>query len=234
MNVFSILKSGFSRPIKALRTALAILLLVCLSAFLFSCKKEIRYFDYVSELRNNVFLASDDEFSLRIYSVEKESPYSADGVPRETNVRTEIWLVAPSGEQECNVSFVIDGETHGGEMSYDNVKAEYYLSCNLDISTLSTLTCSVVYGETTRELTAKSVLSKDTLPPETVLKNLVLSEQELFSSMTDKYGFAGEIYLRLIYEDSPYYYVGVIDRSGKTNAFLINATSGKILAKRQS
>ncbi len=234
MNVFSILKSTFSRPIKALRTALTILLLACLSAFFISCKKEIRYFDYVSELRNNVFLASDDEFSLRIYSVQKESPYSADGVPRETNVRTEIWLVAPSGEKECNVSFEIDGETHGGEMSYDNVKAEYYLSCNLDISTLSTLTCSIAYGETERELTAKSVLSKDTLPAETVLKNLVLSEQELFTSMTDKYGFAGEIYLRLIYEDSPYYYVGVIDRNGKISAFLINATSGKILAKRQS
>ena len=119
-------------------------------------------------------------------------------------------------------------------MSYDSVKAEYYLSCNLDVSTLSTLTCSISYGETTRELTANSVLTKETISPETVLKNLVLSEQDLFSSMTDKYGFAGEIYLRLIYEDAPYFYVGVIDRSGKTNAFLINATSGKILAKRQS
>ena len=234
MNVFFALKSSFSHPIKVLRTAFALLLLLCLSACLFACHKEIRYFDYVSELRNNVFLASDEEFSLQIYSVQKESPYSADGVPREMNVRTELWLVAPSGEHECNVSFTVDGETHGGEMSYDNVKAEYYLSCNLDVSTLSTLTCSISYGETTRELTAKSVLSKETLSPETALKNLVLSEQELFSSMTDKYGFAGEIYLRLIYEDSPYYYVGVIDRSGKTSAFLINATSGKILARREA
>ena len=234
MNAFSNFKLSFSHPIKALRAAFALLLLLCLSACLFSCKKEICYFDYVSELRNNVFLASDDEFSLRIYSVQKESPYSADGVPREMNVHTEIWLVAPSGDQECNVSFTFGDETHGGEMSYDNVKAEYYLSCNLDVSTLSTITCSITYGETSRELTAQSVLSKTTLSPETVLKNLTLSEQALFSAMTDKYGFAGEIYLRLIYEDSPYYYVGVIDRNGKTNAFLINAASGKILAKREA
>ena len=233
MNVFSALKLSFSHPLKALRIVFALFLLLCLSACLFACEREIDYFDYVSELRNNMFLASDDEFSLRIYSVQKESPYSADGVPREMNVRTEIWLVAPSGEKECNLSFEIDGKTHGGEMSYDNVKAEYYLSCNLDISTLSSLACSIAYGETTRELTANSVLSKTTLSPESILKNLALSEQELFSSMTDKYGFAGEIYLRLIYEDSPYYYVGVIDRKGKTNAFLINATSGKVLAKRE-
>ena len=234
MNVFSALKSSFSRLIKVLRATFAILLFLCLCACMCSCKKEIRYFDYVSELRNNIFLASDEEFSLRIYSVQKESPYSADGVPRETNIRTEIWLVAPSGDRECNVSFEFDGKTQGGEMSYDNVKAEYYLSCNLDISALSSLTCSIRYGETTRELTAKSVLSETTLSPETVLKKLVTAEQALFTSMTDKYGFAGEIYLRLIYEDSPYYYVGVIDRNGKTNAFLINATSGKILARRES
>ena len=234
MNVFSTLKSSFSLPIKALRAAFTLLLFLCFSAFFVSCKKEIRYFDYVSELRNNVLLASDENFSLRVYSVVKESPYSADGVPRETNTRTEIWLVAPSGDQECTLSFEIDGVAQGGEMSYDTVKAEYYLSCNLDSSTLSTLSCSITYGETTQQLTAKSVLSKDTLAPETALKNLVDSEQELFTSMTDKYGFAGEIYLRLIYEDSPYYYVGVIDRNGKTNAFLINGTSGKILAKRQS
>lgn len=233
MNVFSVLKLSFLRPFKALRTTVAVLLFICLSVCLCACQKEINYFDYVSELRRNVFLASDDEFSLRIYSVEKESPYSADGVPREMNVRTEFWLVAPSGEKECNLSFTFDGETYGGEMSYDNVKAEYYLSCNLDISTLSSLTCSIIHGETTREITANSVLSKTTLSPETILKNLALSEQALFSSMTDKYGFAGEIYLRLIYEDSSYYYVGVIDRKGKTNAFLINATSGKVLAKRE-
>ena len=51
--------------------------------------------------------------------------------------------------------------------------------------------------------------------------------------MTDKYGFSGEIYLRLIYEDSPYYYVGVINRNSEVNAFLLNAETGKILAKRK-
>ena len=234
MKVFSTLKSSFLHPIKTLRAVFSLLLLLCLSLCLISCKKETNYFDYVSELRSNVFLASNEEFSLRVYSIKKESPYSADGVPREINVRTEVWLVAPSGDQECNLTFTVDGNPYGGEMVYDNVKAEYYLACNLDTSTLSTIECNIAYGETEYTLTAKSVLSQDTLSPETVLKNLTSAETKLFASMTDKYGFAGEIYLRLIYEDSPYYYVGVIDRNGKTNAFLINATSGKILARREA
>ena len=234
MNVFSILKFHFSRSFKALRAVFLVFLVACLCSTLFACKKEINYFDYVSELRSNVFLATSDEFSLRIYSVQKESPYSADGVPRETNVRTEIWLVAPSGEKECNLAFTINDKLYGGEMSYDNVKAEYYLSCTVDTAALSDIECKLSYGEKECVLTANSVLSEDSLAPETVLKNLAVAESELFASMTDTYGFAGEIYLRLIYEDSPYYYVGVIDRNGKTSAFLINATSGKILAKRES
>lgn len=234
MNVFFFFQSRFSRPIKLLRFTFAFLCLLCLSACLFACRKDVRYFDYVSELRSNVFLATDENFSLRVYSLVKESPYSADGVPRERNTRTEIWLTAPSGNTECSLSFTVGDKTYGGEMSFDNVKAEFYLAFPLDSSALSQIDCTLTYGETEYALSAKSVLEARTLSAETVLTNLVNAEAELFASMTDKYGFAGEIYLRLIYEDSPYYYVGVIDRSGKTNAFLINATSGKILAKREA
>ena len=66
-----------------------------------------------------------------------------------------------------------------------------------------------------------------------ILQNLQKTESELFSSLTDEYGFAGEIYIRLIFEERPYYYLGVIDRNGKITAFLLSAETGKILAKRQ-
>ena len=119
-------------------------------------------------------------------------------------------------------------------MSFDNVKTEYFYACPLDISALLEIACTVVYGDETIEMTAKSVLDEHTLSPQSALQNLVQSEKELFQNLTDKYGFAGEIHLRLLYEDAPYYYVGVIDRNGRPDAFLINAKSGKILAKRQT
>ena len=210
--------------------------LLCVSLLLFfpACKRSIEYFDYVSELRNNIFLAETEHFSLRIFSVTKETPYVADGVPNETVTLTEIHLTAPEGDKVCNLSFCVDNHEYGGEMSFDNVKGDYYFSCTLDISELSALPCVIEYGDTTLELNALSVVDGNTLEPETVLKSLEQAEPELFKSMTDKYGFAGEIYLRLIYEDSPYYYVGIIDREERVNAFLINAQTGKILAKRQS
>lgn len=209
---------------------------LCLSLLLLfaACKQSVNYFDYVSELRNNIFLAESDGFSLRIFSVTKETPYAADGVPNETTALTEIRLTAPEGDKACNLSFRAEGREYGGEMSFDNVKGDYYFSCTLDISELPALPCVIKYGDTELEMNALSVVDENTLAPETALKSLERAEAELFKSMTDKYGFAGEIHLRLIYEASPYYYVGIIDREERVNAFLINAKTGEILAKRQS
>lgn len=209
------------------------LLLLLLFSFA-ACSKTVDYTEYISELRSNIFLAETEEFSLRVYSVKKESPYVSDGIAQPRNERTEIYLVAPQGDKTCQISFHVDGKEYGGEMSFDNVKAEYYYYCPLNTSALSSISIRVSYGEKQVDFTANSVLDEDTLPPFEALALLQTAENELFVGLTDKYGFAGEIYIRLIYEESPYYYIGVIDRNGNITAFLMNAKSGKILAKRKS
>ncbi len=213
---------------------LSSLLLVALLAFFsFGCEQKIDYFDYVSELRNNIFLAETEELTLKIYAVEKESPYAADGIKQETSPRFEARLLAPSGEQNVTLSFTVGNRSYGGDMSFDNVRQEYYYFCTLDVAEQSTIPCRLQYGEKEISITATSVLKKECLSPKDALNTLTKEKAELFQAMTDKYGFAGEIYVRLIYEDSPYYYIGVIDRTGKINAFLLNASTGKILARRE-
>ena len=218
--------------LKSRLTCLLFLPIVLFS--LCACKSKVEYFDYVSELRSNIFLARNEDFSLRAYAVEKETPYSPDGIKRETSKRTEILLIAPSGERDCELFFTIDEHTYGGDMSFDNVRAEYYFSCTLDVSTLTAITFELHYGESVLKLTANSVKTSTTLSPNDALRVLMKNENELFASLTDKYGFAGEIYIRLLYEEAPYYYIGVMDRKGNSYAFLLNATSGELLAKRQN
>ena len=232
MNIFSLTKTHKRKKIARLLLC-PILLLFCLT-FLPSCHKEVEYFDYVSELRSNIFLAKTEDFNLRIYATVKESPYKTDGIARERFSRLEAYLLSSNGDKTVYLEMQIDGQSQGGEMSYDNVKGEYFYSCPLDVSALSSISCIVQYGESKIELTASSVLTKDTLSPQAALQRVRTENSELFASMTDKYGFAGEIYIRLLYEEAPYYYVGIIDRSGGCNAFLMNAETGKILARRQS
>ena len=233
MNAFFKTKPRLLRSKILIRFLLVCAALLCALSFV-GCKKTIRYADYVSELRSNIFLAKTETLSLRIYSVNKETPYAADGVPQETSQRTEVYLVAPTGDKVCTLFFTVDGKEYGGEMSFDNVRAEYYFYCTVDTSALREIVCKINYGDEESELTAKSVRTENTLSHTDILNGLLSAEKALFEGLTDKYGFAGEIYIRLIFEETPYYYVGVIDRNGNITAFLINGETGKILAKRTS
>ena len=221
---------ALTSSIKSLLLLLSLLLLAVFAG----CKKEFDYTPYISELRSNVLLAKTENFTLRTYAVYKENPYLPDGIPREGNTRVERYLTAPDGKETYHIYFTFDGREFGGEMSYDSVKAEYFFSCTLDISKVETLPCRLKYGDNEITLDARSIRQENTLTAKEILTALQTAEGELFSSLTDKYGFAGEIYVRLIYEENPYYYVGVIDRNGKVNAFLLNAQTGKVLAKRVS
>ena len=210
------------------------LAIVCALPCLCACEKDVDYFEDVSELRLNILLGETDGLSARIYAVEKEHPYVADGTKRNVSKRTEIYLSAPSGDKEYILSFSIDGQPYSGDAVYDNVKAEYYFSCEADSSNLNTLSILIEYDDTKVELNATSVRTEHTLSPNDALKKLCDENKDLFTGLTDKYGFAGEIYIRLIYEDAAYYYFGIIEKSGKITAFLMNAENGKILAKRES
>ena len=231
MSIFHLKTTRKLSLIRALKLC-SILVILLLLTTTFACKKNVDYFAYVSELRNNIFLAEKDGFALRIYSVIKESPYAADGIVRETSARTEIYLIAPDCTQNYDVRLHIDDKEYGGELSYDNVKSEYYLFFTLDIASQTEISCTLTYPNTRVEFTAKSVLNTNMVAPNDILKSVIAYDNELFESMTDKYGFKGEIYLRLLYEEAPYYYVGIINRNGDIYAFLINATTGKVLAKR--
>lgn len=211
---------------------LSLLLLLPLFFFFGGCKKTMDYSPYVSELRSNILLAEEEDFSLRIYVVNQEIPYTADGIPHKMGLRTEFFLTAPDGSHPCQLTFTHEGQQLGGDMSYDSVKGEYYFSCTLNLSDIKTLSCEVLYGKQTVNFTAYSIKNSDTLSPTAALKALQETEAELFASLTDKYGFAGEIYIRILYENAAFYYIGVIDRTGKVSAFLLNAQTGKVLAKR--
>ena len=213
--------------------------LFCLLLVLFgilcmpSCKKSTDYLAYASEIRSNIFIGKADGFLLRAHAVKREQPYLADGIPRDSVPLCEIFLTAPSGDKDCEISFTVDGKKYGGDMSYDGVKAEYYFSCTLDISSLQAIDFSLAFGEETLVVCAQSVVDSSVLTPKVVIERLAVEYKALFDRLTDDYGFQGEIYIRLIFEDSPYYFVGIIERDETTTAFLINAVTGKVLACRE-
>ena len=212
---------------------LCFLLLLFLPLTLFSgCARTVDYAEYLSERRSNVLLYSGENYHVCIYDVEREYPFSADGYVASPTHRTELFISAPDGTTHCSVEFTAKNQTHRGEASFDSVKRQYYFSCNEDVSSLTELTLKITFGEETYEITALSVRTEKTISPNEALHFVVEADQNLFEEMTENHIFLGEIYVRLLYEGAPYYYVGIVNRSGNITAFLLDGETGAILARR--
>lgn len=225
-------KSASAKAKKRIFIFVWIFALIFALSFLCSCTQKTDYFSYVTELRDNIFIGENERFIVRAYSLTRESPYVADGIPCEKQTRTEVYILAKGIDENMNVSFQINDNVYGGEASYDNVKGEYFLACPVSTATLRCIEFSICFANEEIRISANSVCPPETLDAKAVLNVVMEEDAELFTSLTDKYGFAGEIYMRLLYEDAPFYYVGVINRKGDVTAFLINAITGRVLAKR--
>lgn len=198
-------------------------------AFLCGCKKSVDYSAYVSEKRTDIYLYSDDGPEIKIYLSEKETPYCADGIKGEMTSLCEIFVKLPKNYEEVNVT--IDGVQ--SEMSYRAVENDYYLSLsNCGISGQSA-TVTLSYGEENKDYTALSVRDDGVMTCENAVKCVTEHNPDLFSSLTENGIFKGEIFVRLLYDEGCYYYVGVCDRDKNINAYLVDGVRGKIIANKQ-
>ncbi len=194
---------------------------------------ETDYAQYVSEARSDLFCAQTEEFSVTVACVAREYPYLADGVPSTKTTLVEITL-----KDERNVDgyrvFLCGEKEIGGELSYRNVRDDYFFSQSVEVLPEKSVSLRVEWGEEKRELTATSVKNENTLSVDGALKKAISAEQEYIAALTDESGFHGEFYVRLLRREKNYYYVGVIDQAGNTLSLLLDGESGEVLARRTS
>ena len=102
-----------------------LLLLTGLVPLLASCKQNPDYFSHVSELRSDLFTASEEEFSLTVACITREHPYNNDGIKATLTDVVEITL---EGEADEYRVYLLGGEQIGGEMSFRNTRGDFYFS----------------------------------------------------------------------------------------------------------
>lgn len=210
------------------KIAISVLCLFCAVGFLGGCKKKVNYLDYISESRYGIWLYSSDGLEVKIYRSAKENPYIADGIKCEMTELTEVYVTLPKNYDEVELSL----GSAGGEMSYRAVENCYYISFadgvsgdNIDVN----LTC----GSDSYTCTAVSVLYDGVMDCNGAVKCVLEHDGELFSSMTENGIFCGEIFVRLLYDEGCYYYVGVCGRDKNITAYLVDGERGKIIATKK-
>ena len=210
------------------KIVISVLCLFCAVGFLGGCKKKVNYLDYISEARYGIWLYSSDGLEVKIYRSAKENPYIADGIKSEMTELTEVYVTLPKNYDEVELSL----DNAGGEMSYRAVENCYYISFadgvsgdNVDVN----LTC----GSDSYTCTAVSVLYDGVMDCNGAVKCVLEHDGELFSSMTENGIFCGEIFVRLLYDEGCYYYVGVCGRDKNITAYLVDGERGKIIATKK-
>ena len=207
---------------------IAVALSILLSLFC-GCAKKVNYLDYISEKRSDIYLYSNDGFEIKIYKSLKETPYATDGIKSEMSELTEIFVKLTKNYDEVNIS-VGNAE---GEMSYRAVENEYYLSLSDGGISGDSVEVTLTFGGESSTYTATSVTYQGLISCEDAVLCVVEHNADLFKSLTENRIFSGEIYVRLLYDDGCFYYVGVCDRNKKISAFLVDGEDGKIIANRQ-
>lgn len=211
----------------AICTALIPLLGVC---FFTSCKKSVNYAEYVSENRKQVYLCKEDDYELKIFCLDRETPYCADGV--KGNVVSVCEVYYKCGGNPAQVA--IELEELGGEMNYMSVTNSFYLSFSATLEEKDELNAKITVDGKTTTCTAKNVFEINAIDWQTALKCVSEYDSEKFDGLTQGQSFLGEIGVRLIYDDGCYYYVSVCDRQKLVKAYLVDGKSGKIITERES
>jgi len=196
------------------------------------CKKS-GYEEQLSDVRSDLFLAETEEFSLSLACISRETPYLTDGVAAEMSNLIEIVLQENGVHSEQYSVYLLGDKTTGGEMSYRSVQGDYYYSHGVDEFPTGTVSLRVQWGNETREISATSVKNENTLSVKEALDLSVEHEKETIDRLSRNGVFEGEFHVRLIRRDKNYYYVGIVTKD-QTIALLLEADSGKVLARRVS
>ena len=195
-----------------------------------ACQKKPDYFAYVSELRSDLFVADEEDFSLTVACISRETPYLNDGIKATMSNVIEITLDGDADEYSV---YILGDEQVGGEMSFRNTRGDFYFSQGVKSFPEGSVSLRVEWEDTSREIVATSVKTDNTLSSEDALEHALKGEQATLEHMSTDGKFQGEFYVRLLRRDKTYYYVGIVDRNGKTTSLLLDSENGQVLARHE-
>ena len=208
-------------------------LLLCLCS---SCSKKCELGEYVSLLRSDIFYGESDNYLVKGYYEQRESPLSNDG--KVKNKISYLVFTLPNRQSDSvNYSLCFDHNDKSYQLDFKLDPVTHTLSALAEIDEWSNKEFIVYlkFGGQSLQVNMHSTLPQNTISYLTALEKLKEKQKNLIDSYRDESGtFKGEIHVRVLTrENNPYYYVGLISSSGDLKALLIDGLSGELLAIRE-
>ena len=213
------------------RHLLFLLLPILLLPLLTACKN-IDYNAYISDERSDIFCAETENYSIVVSCIEREYPFMTDGIvgTRSKTVEATLTEKEPTG-CEYEIYFLED-VPRGGEMSFRSVSGDFYYSRGVEEFPNGSISLRILRDGTPTEIAATSIKNGNTLSTSEALNFAINAEKAEIENLTNG-SFAGEFHVRLLRRDKNYYYIGIVDRNGRTICLLLDAETGAVLARRE-
>ena len=215
-----------------MKKLITILLTLTLLVFPLSCKKPKPYLSKISQLRENVYLGSKEDFRLTLYPESRENPLENDGVVGKTEKVLIFKLDFSSSDFEyenCKITFNLGGKSYNGVFEYKPLSTFLYASVTVESLPQNELTVNLSLDEKSVGLTLLPQKNSNSISADEAISKICDSESNCEAFLnSDK----GEIRIRLIDNDGyDYWYVGLLDGE-KTVSYLIDGETGEIIAKK--
>lgn len=170
---------------------------------------------------------------MTVTCMEREYPFASDGYVGTLSKTVEVTLVETENSDAIYEVYFLEDVPRGGEMSFRSVTGDRYYSRGVETFPEGVLSLRIVRDGKSEDIALTSVKNQKTLSPASALESALLSEKETVKKLSSGGDFSGELHVRLLRRDKNYYYVGIVDRNKKTVCMLLDAESGKVLARRE-
>ena len=199
-----------------------------------SCASTLSLSMYVSERRTGCFTGSKDGYTVTVYTSERETPFITDGYVGEIKSHLIIRL-EKQGEALDNASIFIsyDDVLVDASFTFNPINGKYTIDEQVDRLPISkTLNVEITNGEERVEMVLDSKVLDGVIDVNKALKSVQNYDKEVINKMFKNAKPGVEIRVRLLCGDGRnYYYVGFAN-SKKTIAYLVDALTGEVLAKK--
>ena len=203
------------------KTLLFVMLSLCLCFSVCACRGD-GYESRITDLRTDVYLAEGETFTLTAYTGRREIPFSADGAVG--NVQNVILIKLQTSDNSARqVILDLDGKEYVADFTTHPTSHHLSAVISFPKTQAETLNAKVVFGENAVDVTLSKKTPKDAISYQKALSIAVKSFSDVES---------GEFHVRLLCENQNFYWFCAVAREGGSEAVLLSATDGTMIAKK--
>ncbi|MBR2614867.1 MAG: hypothetical protein IKC71_04670 [Clostridia bacterium] len=208
--------------------------LIFLSFTLISCGKKDGLSPFVSDLKENIFVGENQDFSLTAYYGKREEPFIKDGKVGLLKPRLVVKITSDFNSSTSSLGAItVKDVSYKENFVFDPTSNKLTATFNIENFDLNSFDITIYYLDTSSTITLNSIKPKDTISTVEALSFLQKNQPTLIESYFTENTFNAEIFIRLIVQkDKPYYYVGIAN-SKKIVAFLLDGYTGEVLSIKE-